>query len=56
MAGIGISNHFFPDVRRYRRPEKKSSAVNRAVFGEDCPLSMMIRPLNRLELPQFDAR
>ena len=55
--GIGISNHLFPDARRYRRPEKKStSAVNRAVFGEDCPLSMMIRPLNRLELPQFDAR
>lgn len=26
---IGISNHLFPDARRYRRPEKKSSADKR---------------------------
>lgn len=27
-----------------------------AVIGKDSPLSMRIRPLNRLELPDFDER
>jgi len=30
-------------------------AVKRAVSGEDSPLSMRINPLNRAELPPFDA-
>jgi len=54
-AGIGNSNHLFPDGQRYRHPERKSSAANRALYGEDSPLSMRIYPLKRAELPPFDV-
>jgi len=40
----------------YRHTERKSIAGDRALFGEDFPLSMRIKPLNRAELPPFDAR
>jgi len=51
-GGIGISNHLFFDGQRYRHPEQKSSATKRALLGEDSPLSMRIKPLNR---PDFAA-
>jgi len=54
-GGIGISNHLFPDGRRYSHPEKKSIAGDRALFGEDSPLSMRIQPLNRPGLPHLYA-
>ena len=54
-ASIGISNHLFPDGQPYSHPEHKSIAGDRALFGEDSPLSMRIHPLKRPELPPFDA-
>ena len=32
MMCIGISNHFFPDARGYRRPEKRSITRSVAKF------------------------
>jgi len=46
LVRIGNSNRLFPDGRRYSHPEQKSSAVKRAQFGEDSPLSMRIHPLS----------
>jgi len=51
----GISDHLSPDGQRYSRPESKSIAGDRALFGEGCPHSMRINPLKRPEWPPCGA-
>jgi len=48
--------NFKPPFSRSATVSPSREAINHAVSGEDSPLSMTIRPMNRPELPDLDAR
>ena len=50
-----VCRYFKPPFPRSARAAGSREAVNRAVFGDNPPLSMKIWLLNRFESPRFDA-
>ena len=52
---VKVYRYFKPPFPRSARAAGSREAVNRAVFGDNPPLSMTIHPLNRPESPRFDA-